>query len=157
MVLSSVVSSSSGANKSVSAETHPDGAHSAHSDSRYATITEPVLLSLVSPSVPRHGKIRQNFLARSKKFPTRTWYFWPEAKTGWSVTRPVFLRANPIRTIFYFYPISTSQNIKQNYKWIIGYLIWQRIITYKKFTILKINFIIYYQLWLALYFNWDIH
>ena len=29
----------------------------------------------------------------------------------------------------------------------------QRIKTYKKFTILKINFIIYYQLWLALYFN----
>ena len=25
--------------------------------------------------------------------------------------------------------------------------------TYKKFIILKINFIIYYQLWLALYFN----
>ena len=63
MVLSSVVSSSSGANKSVSAEAHPDGAHSAHSDSRYATITGPVLLSLVSPSVSRHGKTGQNFMA----------------------------------------------------------------------------------------------
>ncbi|KAK9988106.1 hypothetical protein SO802_028345 [Lithocarpus litseifolius] len=51
MVLSSAVLASSGANKLVSAETHLDGAHSAHSDSRYATITEPVLLSLVSPSV----------------------------------------------------------------------------------------------------------
>ena len=51
MVFSSVVSVSSGANKPVSAETHPDGAHSVHSDSRYATITKLVPLSLVSPSV----------------------------------------------------------------------------------------------------------
>ena len=56
MVLSLVVSASSRANKPVSVETHPDGAHLAHSDSRYATITEPVLLSLVSPSISRHSK-----------------------------------------------------------------------------------------------------
>ena len=51
MDFSSVVSVSLGANKPVSADTHPDGAHSVHSDSRYATITKLVPLSLVSPSV----------------------------------------------------------------------------------------------------------
>ena len=29
--------------------------------------------------------------------------------------------------------------------------------TYKKFTIFKTNFIIYYQLWLTLYFNLSIY
>ena len=51
MVLSSVASASSGANKPVLAKTHPDGAHSTHSNSRDASIKEPVPLPLVSPSV----------------------------------------------------------------------------------------------------------
>ena len=35
----------------------------------------------------------QNFLTRPD--PTRTRFFWPEAKTGWPVTRPVFCAGQP--------------------------------------------------------------
>ena len=72
MVLSSVVSTSSGANKPVLVETHLDGAHSAHSNSRYATITEPVPLSLVSPSISASLGIDKSVSGDSHLVPSDT-------------------------------------------------------------------------------------
>ena len=106
MVLSSVVSASLWANKPVSAETHPDGAHLAHFDSRYATITEPVLLSLVSPSISWHDKTGQNFLTQPDLKIldlTRTYFFFlPKAKKGWPVTQPVFCAGQPDLNLNYW-------------------------------------------------------
>ena len=42
----------------------------------------------------RHGKMGLNFLTQSEKYLTRTQIFWPEAKTGWFMTRSNFLRVN---------------------------------------------------------------
>ena len=72
MVLSSVISTSSGANKPISVETHPDGAHSVHSNSRYATITKPVPLSLVSPSVSASPSIDKSVSSDSHLVPSDT-------------------------------------------------------------------------------------
>ena len=46
----------------------------------------------------RHCKTGQNFLTRPEKYLTQIQIFWPEAKTGWPMTNPIFCwstRPNP--------------------------------------------------------------
>ena len=72
MVLSSVALASSGANKPVSAETHPDGAHSTHSDSRDASIKESIPLPRVSPSISASPGTDKSVLGGSHLAPSNT-------------------------------------------------------------------------------------
>nr|POF15401.1 hypothetical protein CFP56_49112 [Quercus suber] len=68
-ILSLVVLAS---DKPVSAETHHDGAHSVHSNSRYATIKEPAPLSLVSPSVSASVGTNKSASSGSHLVPSNT-------------------------------------------------------------------------------------
>ena len=59
----------------------------------------------------RHGKTGQNFLTWPEKYLTQTRFFWPKAKIGWSVTRPVFFCGSTqpaTRTIWTLYPYMTK-------------------------------------------------